>query len=51
MDRLDTDAWHVVTTTDPLLDSGDEHADEHVRADYGISASTSLPFLTLKTPS
>jgi len=26
-------AWHIVTTTDPLLDS-DEEADEHVRLDY-----------------
>jgi Ino eighty subunit 1 len=34
---MDTDAWHVVTTTDPLLDSDNEHADEHVRADYGKS--------------
>ncbi|KAG6850806.1 hypothetical protein H0H93_008109 [Arthromyces matolae] len=30
------EAWHIVTTTDPLADSDDdlEHADEHVRLDY-----------------
>jgi len=27
-------AWHVVTSTDPLLDSDEELADEHVRLDY-----------------
>ncbi|TDL28352.1 hypothetical protein BD410DRAFT_780848 [Rickenella mellea] len=27
-------AWHIVTTTDPLMDSDDEIADEHVRLDY-----------------
>jgi Ino eighty subunit 1 len=27
------DAWHVVSTTDPLLDS-DEETDHHVRLDY-----------------
>lgn len=29
-------AWHVVNTTDPLVDSDDdlENADEHVRLDY-----------------
>lgn len=32
------DAWHVITTTDPLHDSDDE-ADEHVRADYRQSSS------------
>ncbi|KAG6850314.1 hypothetical protein H0H93_014889 [Arthromyces matolae] len=28
-------AWHTVTTTDPLLDSDEECADEHLRYDYG----------------
>lgn len=28
------DAFHIVTTTDPLADSDDED-DEHVRLDYG----------------
>ena len=30
------DAWQVVSTTDPLIDSDDEMADdaEHVRRDY-----------------
>ncbi|KAG5648132.1 hypothetical protein DXG03_006086 [Asterophora parasitica] len=27
-------AWHIVTTTDPLLDSDEEGADEHLRHDY-----------------
>ncbi|KAF5377568.1 hypothetical protein D9615_005225 [Tricholomella constricta] len=27
-------AWHIVTTTDPLLDSDEEGADEHLRYDY-----------------
>lgn len=30
-----TDAWHLVSTTDPLADSDDDNADEHVRLDYG----------------
>jgi Ino eighty subunit 1 len=30
---LRTDAWHVVTSTDPLVDS-DEELDEYVRNDY-----------------
>ncbi|KAG6900160.1 hypothetical protein C0993_002089 [Termitomyces sp. T159_Od127] len=29
-----TEAWHIVTTTDPLLDSDEEGADEHLRFDY-----------------
>ena len=28
------DAWHVVNTTDPLVDSDEENADEYVRTDY-----------------
>ncbi|KAH7915342.1 hypothetical protein BJ138DRAFT_1109720 [Hygrophoropsis aurantiaca] len=27
-------AWHVISTTDPLLDSDEELMDEHVRLDY-----------------
>jgi Ino eighty subunit 1 len=27
------EAWHVITTTDPLLDSDDEVGDENVRHD------------------
>ncbi|KAF8898518.1 hypothetical protein BD779DRAFT_1666354 [Infundibulicybe gibba] len=27
-------AWHVITTTDPLIDSDDEVGDEHARCDY-----------------
>lgn len=27
-------AWHIVMTTDPLMDSDEENADEHVRLDY-----------------
>ncbi|EIN13525.1 hypothetical protein PUNSTDRAFT_48473 [Punctularia strigosozonata HHB-11173 SS5] len=27
-------AWHIIATTDPLVDSDDESADEHVRTDY-----------------
>jgi len=27
-------AWHVVLTTDPLVDSDEETGDEHVRLDY-----------------
>jgi Ino eighty subunit 1 len=27
-------AWHVVTATDPLLDSDEEMIDENVRLDY-----------------
>lgn len=30
------DAWHVVTTRDPLLDSDDEHGNEYDRRDYGM---------------
>ncbi|KAG6911811.1 hypothetical protein DXG01_000058 [Tephrocybe rancida] len=35
------EAWHIVTTTDPLADSDDdlEHADEHVLVDYSESTS------------
>lgn len=29
-----TDAWHVVSTIDPLVESDEENADEHVRTDY-----------------
>ena len=32
--RLSSDAFHIVSTTDPLADS-DEENDEHVRLDYG----------------
>ena len=28
------DAWHVVSTIDPLVESDEENADEHVRRDY-----------------
>jgi hypothetical protein len=38
-----TDAWYVVTHTDPLLDSDEELADEHVRDDY----RTPMKFLSL----
>ena len=31
---LRTDAWHVVTSTDPLVDSDEELMDEYVRNDY-----------------
>jgi len=27
-------AWHIVATTDPLMDSDEEHPDEHVHLDY-----------------
>jgi hypothetical protein len=27
------EAWEIVTTTDPLVDSDDEYADDHVRID------------------
>ncbi|KAI5116745.1 hypothetical protein M0805_000439 [Coniferiporia weirii] len=27
-------AWHIVTTTDPLMNSDEEQGDEHVRLDY-----------------
>ncbi|KAF8222598.1 hypothetical protein L208DRAFT_1413137 [Tricholoma matsutake] len=37
-------AWHIVNTTDPLLDSDDENPDEHVRLDYSrrLSVISSL---------
>jgi hypothetical protein len=28
------EAWHIVNTTDPLMDSDDENPDEHVCLDY-----------------
>jgi len=31
---MNAEAWHVVTNTDPLLDSDEEFMDEHVRVDY-----------------
>ncbi|KAG6861207.1 hypothetical protein C0995_002556 [Termitomyces sp. Mi166 len=40
-------AWHIVTTTDPLLDSDEEGADEHLRYDYSETLSfSSTPILT-----
>ena len=32
--HLRTDAWHVVTSTDPLVDSDEELMDDYVRNDY-----------------
>lgn len=29
-----SEAWHIITTTDPLIDSDEEVGDEHVRHDY-----------------
>lgn len=33
------DAWHIVNTTDPLIDSDDELGDEYVRQDYSAPPS------------
>lgn len=41
---LSTDAWHMVTTSDPLLDSDDEDPDEHVRLDYSERKSHRSPW-------
>lgn len=35
--HLRTDAWHVVASTDPLVDSDEELMDEYVRNDYSES--------------
>jgi len=34
------DAWHVVTFSDPLVESDEEFADEHVRLDYSLFFSS-----------
>ncbi|KAG6861204.1 hypothetical protein C0995_002553 [Termitomyces sp. Mi166 len=41
-------AWHIVTTTDPLADSDEdlEHADEHVLVDYNRAIGTHPPDLS-----
>lgn len=44
--HLRTDAWHVVTSTDPLVDSDEELMDEYVRNDY----SESLGFVPQTQP-
>ena len=31
---MTTEAWHIVTTTDPLVDSDEENPNQHVRHDY-----------------
>lgn len=33
--RYILDAWHVITTTDALIDSDEEIGDYHARLDYG----------------
>jgi hypothetical protein len=38
---LSAEAWHVITTTDPIIDSDEEIGDEQARQDY----STLLDFL------
>lgn len=43
MDHYNTEAWHIVATTDPLIDSDEEHPDEHVRLDYGAFRTILLP--------
>ncbi|KAF8898525.1 hypothetical protein BD779DRAFT_1687165 [Infundibulicybe gibba] len=34
-------AWHVITTTDPLVDSDEEIPDEHIRLDYSKHSNPS----------
>ena len=41
------EAWHIVTTTDPLIDSDDEDADDHVR----IDCRSCLTFFLFESPS
>ncbi|KIK04272.1 hypothetical protein K443DRAFT_130901 [Laccaria amethystina LaAM-08-1] len=41
-------AWHIASTTDPLLDSDEEDLDEHTRQDY--SPRQALPLLSSTTP-
>jgi len=42
-------AWHLVITTDPLVDSDEEQPDEHVRLDYTRRLQT-LRRLRRKSP-
>jgi hypothetical protein len=39
MNCRNAEAWHIVATTDPLMDSDEEHPDEHVHLDYSESHS------------
>jgi hypothetical protein len=38
-----SDAWHVVSFADPLLDSDEELADEHVHLDYSSWVPVTFP--------
>jgi VIT1/CCC1 family predicted Fe2+/Mn2+ transporter len=45
---LFTEAWHGITSTDALADSGEESGDEYIRADYGtLHLSTLLQGLLM----
>ena len=45
---IDVDAWHIISSTDPLVDSDEEMGDHHARLDYGEQNASfyEIPSLT-----